>query len=381
MTSTNRFRLDRAVLPNGEARLVIVDDDDRLHIASSWLMTLADLRRSPNTIESYGRRVTAYLNWTTPLADWRAVRIAHLVLWRRALEASGKLLPRTVDINFVALRSFYEWADSRDLVTSQVVGQMTEMRYFAPGAAGGGEHGAYRRVTSARLRGSTRGRDAPDLEWLSDPGARDRLERLDLPPRDRFLIDIMYFTGIRAGEALSLFTADMHLGGGTRSSGCMIRDPHFHVRMTNPVTNGARAKGRERTLYTNQHLVDGYIDYLIDRDAILGENDHSAHMLVNLYGRPPWLGEAMKYDGVLRLVKRCGREIGFPMAGPHLLRHTFATRLARGIDCEQQPQTVVQELLGHRSAASTRTYMHDFEGAKLKALMALPSRRADLGED
>ncbi|WP_197059457.1 tyrosine-type recombinase/integrase [Cryobacterium sp. MLB-32] len=373
--------MDVATLPDGANRYVILDRNDDLHIASSWLTSLADLGRSPNTIKSYGRRVAAYLSWTSPVVDWRAASLAHMVLWRRALSADGALKPRSVDISFVALRAFYEWADSRDLITSRVVPQMSEVKYYAAGTAGGGEHGSRRRVTSPRLISRHDSTDDLGKEWISEAGPRERLEELTLRKRDRFLIDLMYFTGVRSGEALSLFTRDMHLGGGSKSSGCALRDPHFHVRMNNPVTNGARAKGQARTLYTRQHLVDSYIDYVIERDAILGSRDSSPHMLVNLYTSSDSQGDAMKYSRVLSLVKRCGREIGFPLTGPHMLRHTFATRLARGIDCEPQPAPVIQALLGHRSADSTKVYTHDMEAAKLQALMTLPSRRFDMKAD
>lgn len=369
------YHLDLAALPDGSFCYVILDRDDNLHIASSWLRTLADLNRSPNTVKSYGRRVAAYLSWTAPVVDWRAASLAHMVLWRRALSINGTVKPATVDIAFIALRAFYEWADGQDLITSRVVSQMSDMKYFAAGTAGGGEHGTRRRVTSPRLISRRDSTDDLGKEWISDAGAREKLEEITLRNRDRFLIDIMYFTGIRAGEALSLFTRDMHLGGGSKSSGCALRDPHFHVRTNNPVTNGARAKGQARTLYARQHLVDSYIDYVIERDAVLGAHDSSPHMLVNLYALGTSQGDAMKYSRVLNLVKRCGREIGFPLTGPHMLRHTFATRLARGIDCESQPASVIQALLGHRSADSTKVYTHDMEAAKLHALMALPSRR------
>lgn len=250
MMSNSPYRLDVARLPNGEARFVIVGEDDRLHVASSWLAMLADLRRSPNTIESYGSKVASYLNWFTPLGDWRGVSVPQLVMWRRALGASGTMGSATVDLYITALRSFYEWAGGRDLVPDRTVSQLSELKWFPPGSKGGGEHGVYRRVTSSRLRSKGR-RVQADPPWIDDQGARDKLETLSLPARDRFLVDLLYLTGIRVGEALSLFTADMHLGGGTRSSGCGLRDAHFHVRMDNPVTNGARAKGMERILYTS----------------------------------------------------------------------------------------------------------------------------------
>jgi integrase len=52
------------------------------------------------------------------------------------------------------------------------------------------------------------------------------------------------------------------------------------------------------------------------------------------YSEDRWLGRAMTYSSVKRLLNRCSKRIGYDLGGPHMLRHTFATRLIRGIDCD-----------------------------------------------
>jgi site-specific recombinase XerD len=276
------------------------------------------------------------------------------------------------------VRSFYEWADAEGHLTSDLVSRMTEVKYFAAGTGAGGEHGTWRRVLVEELKPSGQP-IVPDPEWIEDPLARVALENLTLNARDRFLIDLMYYTGIRAGEALSLFAADMHLGGGSAALGCRYADPHFHVKTDNPVENKARAKGRPRLLYVSEHLVDRYVDYMMERERALRNKDISPHVFVNLYSTQQHNGKAMKYSKVQTLAERCGRRIGYMLTGPHMLRHTFATRLVRGIDCEAQSLDVVQDLLGHRSIESTRIYTHDLEPAKKKALAAIATRTVALG--
>jgi integrase/recombinase XerD len=93
--------------------------------------------------------------------DWRKAKLSHLALWRRTVAASpvsktnghsGFRSERTVGLWMVAVRSFYEWADAHSLLATDVVSRMTELKYFAPGTAGGGEHGAKRRVLVEELR-------------------------------------------------------------------------------------------------------------------------------------------------------------------------------------------------------------------------------------
>jgi hypothetical protein len=125
---------------------------------------------------------------------------------------SGFRNESTVGLWMVAVRSFCEWADADSLLATDVVSRMTELKYFAPGTAGGGERGAMRRVLVEELR--SKRVEAPPPRWISDAGARNRLGDLMLPARDRFLIDLLTTRGIRVGEALSLFVADLHFGGG-----------------------------------------------------------------------------------------------------------------------------------------------------------------------
>ncbi|MBT2486725.1 MULTISPECIES: tyrosine-type recombinase/integrase [unclassified Microbacterium] len=366
--------MELAQLSGGREQWVICDSDGELHVASLWLSSLVDMRRSPNTIKQYGSQVTEYLNWTANTSDWRRVNLAHLRLWMRTLSTSDQRNATTVTKWMTALRSFYSWAEGSDLLLSDVERRMTQMKYFPPGTASGGEHGKRRQVLVPELRPDDRRRTEADPQWIESADARERLETLQLNHRDRLLVDLMYVTGIRVGEALSLFTADLHFGGGSAELRCNILDGHFHIRMDNPTENGARAKGKGRVLFVSSRLVDLYVDYIIERDAILGARNTSKHVFVNLYGRDADLGRAMTYWGVRDVIQRVSRRIDYPLSGPHMLRHTFGTRLARGIEVEQQPLDVIQELLGHRDIGSTRVYTHGLEPAKRAALDALQAR-------
>jgi len=60
---------------------------------------------------------------------------------------------------------------------------------------------------------------------------------------------------------------------------------------------------------------------------------------------------------VERILEAAGKKyLGFPV-NPHMLRHTFATRLMKATDIR-----TVQELLGHQHLTSTQVYTHpDFQ--------------------
>lgn len=71
-----------------------------------------------------------------------------------------------------------------------------------------------------------------------------------------------------------------------------------------------------------------------------------------------------------RQIQRCCKTIGLEVLGraltPHMLRHTFATRLLSVSNV-----SVVQAALGHRRLSTTQIYMHPTSGDLQKAIAAL----------
>lgn len=147
--------------------------------------------------------------------------------------------------------------------------------------------------------------------------------------RDELLIHVLYVTGMRRAEVITL----------------KVSDVDFET-MTIKVL-GKRNKERLIPMFTETR--DKFKKYLEVRSHLNEVVDVETMFLTKS-------GNKMYETLVYRLIKKYFREVSSKVkTSPHILRHTFATHLLnKGADLN-----AVKELLGHSSLASTQVYTHN----------------------
>ena len=147
--------------------------------------------------------------------------------------------------------------------------------------------------------------------------------------RDRALLELLYATGARVSEAVSLDVDDLAYGDVLR-----LRGKGDKERIV-PVGSYARA------------AVDAYLTRV--RPELAAKGRATARLFLGARGAPLSRQSAW-------LVIRAAAERAQISAevSPHTLRHSFATHLLQG----GADVRVVQELLGHASVATTQIYTH-----------------------
>ena len=182
--------------------------------------------------------------------------------------------------------------------------------------------------------------------------------------RDRFLLVLLWFCGLRVGEALGLRRSDLHFASSAAALGCPMGGPHLHV-VSRDNANGARAKSGERSVPVPAEVLACYDRYLHERDACPGARGCD-FVLVNCAHAP--LGRPMTTDAVRKWLAASSRRAGLSrVVTPHMFRHATATELlARGAGLD-----VVKELLGHASVRSTERYLHPGLDAQREAVERL----------
>ncbi len=333
----------------------------KVEVADRFLFDLRFGRdRAESTSRVYAGELARYLGWCVgsgrSLEDG-ARELSRFVLFLRttptARPGSGQgRAPGPGRINHVlaVVREFFKHAVAAGALDGEVLAALYEIaddRHLPAELRDDTGGLRYRARPRHRLRESRAAR--PDA---ASPEEWEALLTAASSWRDRFLLVLLWFSGLRIGEALGLRRSDMHLMDSSASLGCQLAGPHLHVvRRDNP--NGAWAKSRnDRAVPVGPWVLGCYERYLQERLACPAA-DGCDFVFINLFHAP--FGAPMTDSAVRQLFATLGRRAGLARPiRPHMLRHATGTELAEaGV-----PIDVVQQLLGHRSITSTQIYVH-----------------------
>ncbi len=144
--------------------------------------------------------------------------------------------------------------------------------------------------------------------------------------RDRAMLELLYATGIRVSELISLQVSDLNLDGG------FLRCP---------------GRGKDRIIPLYPAAIRALNDYLHKVRPQLVLDPTQGVLFVNMSG------ESMSRQGFWKIVKYYQEKAGISKEiTPHTLRHSFAAHLLEnGADLHS-----IQEMLGHADISSTQIY-------------------------
>jgi site-specific recombinase XerD len=351
----------RVVLPSGEAYWTVVDEEYGVVAAADAF--LRDLRfgadRTESTTKLYAGELALFLGWTSGSGrdlERAARELSRFVVLLRTTPITrrgrGYGRPRSAArINHVlaVVREFVKHRVAQGQLDARVLAALFEVgddRYL-PAELRAEDGGLRYRVRPRhKLRAERPGRErvATQQEWEALLQAADSW-------RDRFLLVLLWFSGVRIGEALGLRRSDLHLMESASALGCGVAGAHLHVvPRENP--NGARAKGRRERAVPLAGQVLSYYDLYLDERERCREAADCDFVLVNLFAEPR--GAPMRYSRVAQLFAALSRRAGLARAvTPHMLRHAAGSALTAhgGLD-------VAQAVLGHASITSTQIYVH-----------------------
>ena len=281
----------------------------------TYLGYLRDVRRmSPNTVESYARDLNALAGFAEKKGRTvEALDRRDLDAFARALMTAG-LAPRSVARAVACVRGYYKFLLAEKKIASDPAEDFRAPRAWP---------------ALPKYLGLD---DVDKLLAQPDPSTPRGL-------RDKALLELLYATGLRVTELLSLKPGDIALDAGYLT--CI-------------------GKGDKQRIVPLGHVAPDPVGRRVadGRPALL-KGRKSGWLFVNAKG-----GGRLSRVGFWKLLRDYGIRAGVPRGlSPHVLRHSFATHLLeRGADLR-----AIQMMLGHADLSTTQIYTHVLE-ARLRAV-------------
>lgn len=182
-----------------------------------------------------------------------------------------------------------------------------------------------------------------------------------LPDICRDVVDFMYETGLRPGEAAGLHASHINLAAGW----LIVADTYvFGRKMMRPWPKDKD----HRTIPLTQKAVDIIQRNIGDRD--LSQLCGVPHMIGECPGALVFVPKGKRVIGneqIGNALRAAAAKTGMKVRSPYSVRRGFATRLAgAGVD----PFTIAR-LMGHSSLDQTQEYVQETEGMRKRVLAAL----------
>jgi integrase/recombinase XerD len=260
---------------------------------------------SHNTIESYQRDIVRFLDFTRCKTIDEFIKMDQKGIFDYLLHLREKnFSSASVARHLVSIKVFYKFLNTEGIISINPTENIESPRLLR------------------RLPHFLTLEEVDRL--LSQPDPNN-----NLGVRDIAMLEILYATGLRVSELISLKVNDINLERG-------------YI-----ITFGKGSK--ERVVPIGRSAQEKIKSYLEDSRHILTKGKGGGELFVNRFG------DKMTRQGFWKIIKRYALLSGIKKdISPHTLRHSFATHLLeRGADLRS-----VQQMLGHADISTTQIYTH-----------------------
>lgn len=295
---------------------------------------------SPRSLKAYESDVDQCLHFLRlrGQTDMQSINTDHLRMWMSY--ESRKVAKSSLARKIVAVRGFFAYLYTHKLIPSNPAQPLGTPKLPKTLPAVLTQKQAVRLMDQAEevYERDRDGRDDGAEVGKAEMSKAEAEKKTLLDMRDDAIMEVLYATGIRVAELVSLDVNDIDFT--TRTVKVTGKgDKQRVVPFGKPA-----AEALDRWIRQGR---DGLLDQAAPSAAQGSAVDRSAVFLGSR-------GKRINQRQVREVVHRLAREAGVPDISPHALRHSVATHLLDGgADLRE-----VQEMLGHSSLQTTQRYTH-----------------------
>ncbi|MFR1926874.1 MAG: tyrosine-type recombinase/integrase [Clostridium paraputrificum] len=339
---------------DGKERYFVADDDGLpIEPILKFIRFKDNTNFARNTLRMYCQHLKLYFEYLQERElDFQKITIDDLALFVNWLQNPYKSLkiipahqvetarsPRTVNIIINTVLAFYDYILRHEEYSNNISDRLrkfvsTPSRNFK-GFLYGIAH-EQKKVTSNILKLKVP-KSKPKTLSKEEIGT---LIRACNNLRDKFLLSLLYETGIRIGEALSLWIEDFD-----------ISDMIIDLKDRGELENNAEIKtvSSPRRIDISQNLADMFMEYIAEYHT---EEVETNHIFIKVSGANKY--KPMNYTDVDNLFRALKKKIGIYVT-PHMFRHSSLTLLRMA---GWQPE-LLRIRAGHKNIYTTlNTYIH-----------------------
>lgn len=339
---------------DGKERYFVTDDDGLpVEPILKFIRFKDNTNYSRNTLRMYCQHLKLYFEYLQKYSlDFQKVTIDDLSLFVNWLQNPYKSLkvipttpidvarsPRTVNIIVDTVLVFYDYILRHEEYSNDVSERLKKFVTSSSRNFKGFLYGiAYdkKKVTSNILKLKVPKNKPKTLS----KGEIEMLVRACSNLRDKFLLSLLYETGMRIGEALSLWIEDID-----------ISDMVIDLKDRGQLENNAEIKtvSSPRRIDISQNLADMFMEYIAEYH---NEEVETNHIFIKISGSNK--NKAMDYVDADNLFRSLKKKTGIYVT-PHMFRHSSLTVLRMA---GWQPE-LLRVRAGHKNIYTTmNTYIH-----------------------
>ena len=266
-------------------------------------------KSSQNTVQSYRR---------------------DLVKMQKFFESNG--VTNVKDVNTTIVRSYVLYMENENMSSATVSRSIASIRSFFMYLL---ENGKINGNPTEGIKPPKVEKKAPETLSIEEVNLLLEQPSGDTPKeiRDKAMLELLYATGLRVSELISLKVSDVNLS---------LSYIECHDRTKSriiPIENAAK------------HALDRYINDV--RPSMCGDSEY---LFTNVKG------DEMSRQGFWKIIKAYAKKAGINKdITPHMIRHSFASHMVNnGADLVS-----LQEMLGHSDISTTQIYLKG-KSSKLK---------------
>jgi len=281
------------------------------HLLEDYIIHLQTKNLAQNTIKSYERDLKKFYSFLKEqnIEKLNGTNHTTILSYLMQLQKDSKS-SSSISRYIVSLRKFYDYLCKNQILTKNPMDEVSGPKAF---------------------------KKIPEVLSLEEVNQLMMQPQLDTKKgvRDKAMLEILYATGIRVSELISLDVEDVDL-------------EMEYIRCS---------KGnKERTIPMGKHALEALKSYIINERNEFLKDIGEKSLFLN------YSGKRLSRQGFWKIIKGYTKTMDINKSiTPHTLRHSFAIHLIdNGADLKS-----VQEMLGHSALATTQMYI-DFKKNKIK---------------